>query len=1068
MIAFVPFYRKVKNMGFNINTWSDPFSKPPPVAILGVTNTGKTRTALERILTLKSGMIASPLRLLAREAYGFFCERVGVDQAALITGEEKIIPPGARFFACTTEAAPSDLRTEGVIIDEAQLCADPERGHVFTDRILHLRGEKETYICGSLTLANLLKKVIPGVRIEVRDRLSELRFGGVRSYLKAEKRTAVVAFSVREVYAFADSLKRKRGGCAVVTGSLSPQTRNAQVEMYQNGDVDFIAATDAIGMGLNLDIDAVIFTQIHKFDGRNHRSLYAQEAAQIAGRAGRHTKDGVFYFDDRFTPDDPFFIEKIESNRFDDLRVMFWRNPDIDFSTPEKLILSLKKKPDSPFLRKAHNGEDMEAFQYLALDPQVRKRLQGAEGARLLWEIAQIPDYGKLHILEHVVFLKSIFLEYLRSNGRLSDDFIKKRIKACEIFSNDIEDLTKKIARIRTWTYISQKTDRVQNAQYWRERTRFLENQLSDALHKALKERFVNKKTSILLKGCMDDKEVTMRIEEDGSVKADGEIFGFVKGFKFYPDKPADEAEAEAAKQNLDALVIKELEKRVDLLIEEGDAALRIGEGFGIYYRGALFAKLKPTDDFLKPDLDLDIDDRLQGAYLARLALHLQSWLQRQIKPLSDLYEQLRNDPALSDVGRGFAFKLTDEFGYAPRKIFEADLKNLDSEERSKLRKNGVRFAQYGVFLRDIFKPAVQKIKLTLNALKKGESAPPPAPPGGLVSFFRDAECSDEYYRVAGYFLCDDLVVRADMIEKLADAIRPLAMKNESNPKGEFEVSSEMMSFVGKSGDELKKILNAMGYDCRSEMMTVTSYAPKTEAKNIEVNNIEAQPENTEPETPVITAAEATPDVASESVAEHQDHDVTEMKDAVLTVAPINATVEEDMTEVKTSEVTKIIWFWKPKFQKPHYDGAKKKHFAPRTDNRQTDKKPEGEANSAERPPRSFEKSANPRREQTDNGEKPRNENRARDGGNRNGGDRHRPAGERGAGDRKNSAFPGKKREESGRDQPRRFDKNRNEGGAPRRDRNVGEDGRLLSHVNVHKIEGDSNPFAALMKLKNQ
>ena len=807
----------------------------------------------------------------------------------------------------------------------------------------------------------------------------------------------------------------------MVTGALSPQTRNAQVEIYQNGDVGFIAATDAVGMGLNLDVDTVCFSDIRKFDGRRFRFLHAQEAAQIAGRAGRYMKDGAFCFNESFPLDDPFLIDKIENHRFEDVTAMFWRNPAPDFSSPHNLIASLAEKPDTPFLKRARKGEDIEVFQHLVEDKHIRNRVTEESALRLLWETAQIPDYGKLHIFEHAALLKSVFLEYCREDGKLSEDFIKKRIKACENVSEDIEDLTKKIARIRTWTYICQKSDRVKNAEYWRQKTRALENDLSDALHEALKKRFVNKKTHILLKERMADKEIILRIDENGAVNAEGENFGTVRGFKFYPEKPADEGEAEAAKTSLDALISKELEKRTELLIEEGDAALRFGDAFGIYYRGEIVARLNKSEDFFKPELALETDERLEGVPLARLALHIQSWLQRQIKPAADLFEAVRNNEELQGAARGVAFRLIEELGYAPRKVLDADLKTLSQEDRSKLRKAGVRFAQYGVFLRDVFKPAVQKIKLILKALQDGEEKLPPAPPVGLVSFPRDPELPDSYYRIAGYNLCGDIAVRADMIEKLADAVRPLALRGPENPKGEFEVTPAMMSFVGKSGEEFDKILSSLGYSHRVETVKVISVKP---AAPTETPPSEAEkPTEETPAEPDVSTDEAAAAEASEPAKQEPAEPAEPSDDTKASAAP-----SADMIE---TEIEKKIWFWAPK---------PKKEF----------RKPDGASKGK------FERGANA--PAGGEGEKAGGKYKPR----RDYGDKHSEDGGRAKSDTRREG--GKKFDRGG--------KNRRDG-RDNRDRDGGKDkkkqeGDYLSHVGKFRIEGDENPFSVLMNLKDK
>ncbi|MDB2530978.1 helicase-related protein [Alphaproteobacteria bacterium] len=598
--------------------------------VLGPTNTGKTHLALERMTGYASGMIGFPLRLLARENYDRLVRKLGVGKVGLLTGEERILPVGARYLCCTVESMPLDANADAelanrrfdfVAVDEVQLAGDRERGHVFTDRILHARGAFETMFMGAETAAPLLKALLPDAKFEFRDRMSRLAYAGPKKLTRLPRRSAIVAFSAADVYQIAEFVKRQRGGAAVVMGRLSPRTRNAQVELYQNGDVDFLIATDAIGMGLNLDLGHVALSADMKFDGRQMRKLLPSEMAQIAGRAGRHMNDGSFGVTDGCHALEPEMIDAIEQHRFAPLRAFYWRSRDLTFSSIDQLLGSLEAPPPLPFLFRKGDALDHQALTALASRDDIRSAVSGARDVRLLWAVASIPDFRQSLHENHYDMLANIFLT-LVAKGVLGNDMVAKAMAQLDRVDGDIDTLMTRLAYIRTWTYITHRSDWTDNPIEWQDRARSIEDRLSDCLHDRLSERFVDKRAAHLSRRLKETKNLIASVKDDGTVLVEGEEVGRLDGFTFHPTLADGEDKAPilaAARRGLP----DEIERRVRAFVASADPAFRLGADGVVKWREAEVARLVKGDGLYVPRPELVSSDLLSIDQTQRMAQRL-------------------------------------------------------------------------------------------------------------------------------------------------------------------------------------------------------------------------------------------------------------------------------------------------------------------------------------------------------------------------------------------------------------------------------------------------------------
>jgi ATP-dependent RNA helicase SUPV3L1/SUV3 len=774
-------------------------------AVLGPTNTGKTHLAIERMLGYSSGMIGFPLRLLARENYDRVVAQKGRNLVALITGEEKIIPARARYFLCTVESMPTDRAVDFLAIDEIQMVGDRERGHVFTERLLGARGLKETMLLGALTVRPLLQKLIPEAEFITRPRLSRLTYDGARKITRLPRRSAVVAFSAGDVYVLAELVRQQRGGAAVVLGALSPRTRNAQVEMYQNGEVDYLIATDAIGMGLNMDIDHVAFAEDTKFDGKMPRRLAPQELAQIAGRAGRYMNNGTF----GVTADCPGFdeevVEAIEEHSFEPLRGMFWRSNDLSYQSLRDLRRTLEHQPPHPFFVRKRDGDDHRALETLSRAPEIIERANARSRVRLLWEVCQVPDFRKTMAESHTKLLTDIYRHLTSPLERLPMDWVGEQMKRFDRTEGDIDTLAGRISHIRTWTYISHRGDWINDPLHWQQTARAIEDRLSDALHEKLTERFVDKRAAMLVQKLKGTDDLLAGVSVDGEVTVEGHVVGKLHGLSFKPETLSG-ANAKPVLTAARRVLPAELTRRVAWIKAGTDEEFEFGAGGEMLWRGARIARTEPGRDPLSPVIRLAVSDLVASEDRAVIEARLKGWLDFQFKTRIRRLVDLRNTQARG-AARGVIYQLTEWLGAMPRAQVEDLIKTLGDEGRRALAINGVRFGTETVFIPDLLKPRAQELLATLWGIYHQDFPSDAMPPAGRVTVAHIKGVADGFYSAIGFVRLGGQVIRADMTERLAAVVRKAAHKKP------FAISPEMLSLAGVGHDQMRGILVDLG--CR-------------------------------------------------------------------------------------------------------------------------------------------------------------------------------------------------------------------------------------------------------------
>ncbi len=682
------------------------------VAVLGPTNTGKTYLAIERMLGHHSGMIGFPLRLLARENYDRVVKIKGASKVALVTGEEKIVPPGASYFMCTVESMPVDRAVDFLAIDEIQLCADAERGHVFTDRLLHARGRNETMFLGAESMRPLVKKLVPEAVFEQRPRFSKLSYAGEKKITRLPPRSAVVTFSATDVYAMAELLRRQRGGTAVVLGALSPRTRNAQVGMFEAGEVDYLVATDAIGMGLNLNLDHVAFAKLRKFDGRIPRQLTAAEIGQIAGRAGRHMNDGTFGTTADAGSLPPELIEVVETHDFEMLRHVVWRNRALDMSSPRALQKSLQQRPPMPEMLRVRDAEDLAALISLGQDEEVVDLARNPAAMRLLWDVCQVPDFRKILSDHHSRLLGRIF-KYLASDGaRLPDDWVAAQIVRIDRIDGDIDSLVSRIADIRTWTYISHRGDWLEDAAGWQQKARAIEDRLSDALHERLTQRFVDKRAMVLARRNEGVKPLAT-IVASGEVMVEGESLGRLRGFRFDLDEAVSPDHARASLAAVRDVLATEIPQRILKFEQDNDGSFLLDREGNLTWRGADVGRITAGETVLTPSVEVESSDYLDGPGRERLRQRLVAWLNRhlraQLKPLFGL-----DTSELSGAARGVAYQMIEALGLIPRHAVARQIADLSKTDRKALSDLGVRIGRESIFMPALLNPKTAGLRAVL------------------------------------------------------------------------------------------------------------------------------------------------------------------------------------------------------------------------------------------------------------------------------------------------------------------------------------------------------------------
>ncbi len=794
-------------------------------AVLGPTNTGKTHFAIERMVAHGSGMIGLPLRLLAREVYTRVVERVGVKNVALVTGEEKISPPNARFSVCTVEAMPRETKVAFVAIDEIQLAGDLERGHIFTDRLLHLRGREETLLLGSATMKSILIQLLPGITIVERPRLSQIFYAGQKKITRLPQRTAIVAFSADEVYAIAELIRRQRGGAAVVLGALSPRTRNAQVGLYQEGDVDYLVATDAIGMGLNLDVDHVAFAQDRKFDGYQFRNLNPGELGQIAGRAGRHIKDGTFGVTGRVDPFDEELVERLETHQFDPVKVLQWRTEKFDFSSIAGLQRSLDAVPRVEGLTRALPATDQQALEYLSRYPEISDITDRPERVEKLWEACALPDYRRITPAQHADLIQSLYFDLVR-RGTVNEDFLGEQVRRADRTDGEIDTLSARIAQIRTWTYVSNRPGWLADPTHWQEKTREIEDRLSDALHERLTKRFVDRRTSVLMKRLRENAMLEAEISVNGDVFVEGHAMGQLSGFRFTPISGMEGPDAKAVQAAAYKALALEFEARAARLHASGNNDLAIGSDGLVRWLGDPVARLTGTDHILHPRVILLADEQLTGIARDHVAARVERYVNHHISTVLKPLDDLSRAEDLQGLAKGLAFQLVENLGVLFRRDVADDVKTLDQDGRASMRRYGVRFGAYHIFMPALLKPAPAELITLLWALKNDGLDKPgygdliPVLAAGRTSVVTDPSFERMFYKLAGFRFLGKRAVRIDILERLADLIRPLLQWKPGSPARpdgaydgrRFTTTTAMLSILGATPDDMEEILKGLGY----------------------------------------------------------------------------------------------------------------------------------------------------------------------------------------------------------------------------------------------------------------
>ena len=777
-------------------------------AVLGPTNTGKTHLAIETMLSFESGMIGFPLRLLAREVYDKVIKKIDAKKVALITGEEKIIPPNSKYFLCTVESMPIDKNLDFVGVDEIQMCSDHERGHIFTDRLLNMRGNKLTMLMGSNTIKKIISKLNDDIEFINRNRLSKLTYNGHKKISRIDRKTVIIAFSAEEVYAIAELIRRQKGGAAIVMGSLSPKTRNAQVQLYQSGDVDFLVATDAIGMGINMDLDNVFFSNLKKFDGKKLRRLNLSEIGQIAGRAGRYLNDGSFGITGECKELRAEEIELLENHKFEDIRTLFWRNSDLNFNNPESLIRSLEEKPNKGWLRKIHECEDEKALKYFLRDKNLENIKFDSKKLKLLWECCQIPNFVKKTYGNHLEVIENVFKFLISEKGKISDEYMRLQLIKLDKLDGNVDSLSNRIANVRTWSYVSNKNNWIENQQYWINKTKLLEDKLSDRLHEELTKTFIDKRASILARGLKQDMEFKTEIFDNNDVKIDDQFIGKIKGLKLELDlkKGSLETDIKSLKKAARQTIGPEFEKRIQNIIDTGLVELK--NDFKVYWNNFAIAKLMPGNNYLNPNFELIVDDILEVDQKNKLSEFLNKFLRNKVNTILESLIELKNLKDKNSSIKALAYQLYENNGVLKRENVSEYLKNLGQNERKILRDLGVRFGRYHVFLHKLIKPEPVLLRTLLwkNFHQKYFNLTPPT--FGL-NFIEDKDNRNKNFMLlCGFEKFDNFFVRIDILERLFMKI----INSDSEVNKEIKLNPEMLNLLGCSKDNFKKLITKMNY----------------------------------------------------------------------------------------------------------------------------------------------------------------------------------------------------------------------------------------------------------------
>ena len=773
------------------------------IALLGPTNTGKTHVAIQKMLEHDTGIFGLPLRLLAREVYEKCIEKVGIEKVALITGEEKIIPGTAQYFICTVESMPKDKEVDFVAIDEIQMCADRERGHIFTQRMLEARGTKVTMFLGSQVMASIINDLINEVEFEKKERYSSLSYSGIKKISRLDRKVAIIAFSIEEVYAIAELVRRQKGGAAVIMGSLSPKTRNSQVGLYQSGDVDYLIATDAIGMGLNMDINEIYFSNLKKFDGKKTRRLNLIEMSQIAGRAGRYKNDGGFGTTGDCETLNSDEIEKIEKHQLPDTKMIYWRNSKLDFVSPEKLIESLEQKPNQKNLLRTNDSLDESVLRFFL--KKGANNIIYHKNLDLLWECCQIPDFEKKAYGQHINVIDKVFQFLTTRKRRIPSSFMKDQLKGLEKDHGNVDLLSHRLSNVRTWSYVANKKNWVENSDYWVQLTKNIEDKLSDKLHDELTKSFIDKKISILSRSLKQDLVLNTKINEENKIHIDGQLIGELKGLKFLIEVTSKtlDTDIKSIKKAARKGVEEELIKRVDNIVSNGE--IEISNENKIIWKDNPIAWLKKGNNYLNPEIDIIADDALSIDSKNKLILYLNKWLNNHIdKVLGDLIK-LTKHKIENKYLRGLVFQLYENNGVVKRNNVEQVVKSIPTEERRKLWDMGIKIGRYHIYLPKMLKPKAVEFRVRLWKIFNNFSDKNEIPQSGL-NFLINKDYDNKFLLLCGFEKFKEFFIRIDILEKLFIKII------DGTKDRKFKINSEMMNLLGCSKENFYKLMNYMNY----------------------------------------------------------------------------------------------------------------------------------------------------------------------------------------------------------------------------------------------------------------
>jgi len=773
------------------------------VALLGPTNTGKTYVAIEKMLQFDSGIFGLPLRLLAREVYDTCVKKIGLDKVALITGEEKIIPNSADYFICTVESMPKDKEVDFIAIDEIQMCADRERGHIFTERLLHSRGQKLTMFLGSQVMASIINDLIKDVEFEKKERFSKLSYAGYKKISRLDRKVAIIAFSIEEVYAIAELVRRQKGGAAIIMGSLSPKTRNSQVGLYQSGDVDYLIATDAIGMGLNMDINEIYFSNLKKFDGKKTRRLNLIEMSQIAGRAGRYKNDGGFGTTGDCENINSDEIENIEKHQLPETKMIYWRNAKLNFENPNKLIASLELKPDRKNLLRTNDSLDESVLRHFL--KKGANNILYHKNLELLWECCQIPDFEKKAYGQHINIIDKVFQFLSTRNKKIPSNFMKEQLKGLEKDHGNIDLLSHRLSNVRTWSYVANKKNWVENSDYWVQLTKNIEDKLSDKLHDELTKSFIDKKISILSRSLKQDLILKTEINEENKIYIDGQLIGELKGLKFIIELTSKtlDTDIKSIKKAARKGVKEELNKRVNKIIENQE--IYIDPNSKIIWKGDPIGRLKKGHNYLSPEIEIIADESIELETKLKLEEFLKKWFSNYINEILGDLINLTKQKKDNQYLRALVFQLYEKNGVMKRSEIDNIVKLIPTEERKKLWGMGIKIGRYHVYLPKMLKPKAVEFRISLwkifhNLTKKHE-----IPKSGL-NFIINKNYEKNFLLLCGFERFKDYFVRIDILEKLFIKI----LDNSKDRK--FKINSEMMNLLGCTKENFYKLMTYMNY----------------------------------------------------------------------------------------------------------------------------------------------------------------------------------------------------------------------------------------------------------------